>query len=140
MSIETYVSWTNDVPRYIELIEKAKGIIKVPFNPDTNEQFVVHFTKESFIPESIVEDKSVFPENFNDYMKHNLILAAKTELIKLNRTVLMDDIDFVWSDKECIMAVRIKLNSHKSMIVPVMHKDKFINNAIVRTYIRCNEI
>ena len=140
MSIETYVSWTNDVPRYIELIEKAKNVIKVPFNPDTNEQFVVRFTKESFIPESMVEDKSVFPEHFNDKMKYNLILAAKTELIKLNRTVLMDDIDFIWSNKERIMAVRIKLNSHKSMFVPVMHNDKFINNAIVRTYIRCNEI
>ena len=140
MSIETYVSWTNDVPRYIELIEKAKNFIRIPFNPDTNEQFVVRFTKESFIPESMVEDKSVFPENFDDQMKYNLIRATKTELIKLNRTVLMDDIDFIWSDKERIMAVRIKLNSHKSMIVPVMHNDKFINNAIVRTYIRCNEV
>lgn len=140
MNIEAYVSWTNDVPRYIELIEKAKSFIRIPFNPDTNEQFVVRFTKESFIPESMVEDKSIFPENFDDQMKYNFIRATKTELIKLNRTVLMDDIDFIWSDKECIMAVRIKLNSHKTMFVPVMHNDKFINNAIVRAYIRCNEI
>lgn len=140
MSIETYVSWTNDVPRYIELIEKAKNVIKVPFNPDTNEQFIVRFTKESFIPESMVEDKSAFPDNFDNDTKYNLIRAAKTELIKLHQTVLMDDIDLIWSDKERIMAVRIKLNSHKSMFIPVMHKDKFINNAIVRTYILCNEI
>jgi hypothetical protein len=140
MSIEVYISWVNDVPHNIELVEKVKGdgLMNVPFNPDTNGQAIVRFTKASFVPESMIEDKSGLPEGFDNHRKYNLSRATKIELIKRKQIVLMDDIDFIWSDEERIMAVRIKLNSHKTMFVPVIHNDKFINNAVVRTYLQCS--